>query len=190
MRWIISNEEYIGQWENGIQNGHGTHTWFLKRVPGSQYSLRNEYVGNFVNGQRQGHGQYFYANGAMYDGEWQNNNKHGMGKFVFKNGRIYVGEFVNDQISEYPNFKYDRVNTPDLSGIRTQSPGGAGTLNTFPTNSGIPSLAGSYIELDITSLLNTFPENERLEELKQVEYGILRNLTVLKKTYKYYSSLG
>ncbi|XP_040212738.1 radial spoke head 10 homolog B-like [Rana temporaria] len=190
MRWIISNEEYIGQWENGIQNGHGTHTWFLKRVPGSQYSLRNEYVGNFVNGQRHGHGQYFYANGAMYDGDWQNNKKHGMGKFVFKNGRIYVGEFANDQISEYPNFKYDRVNTPDLSGIRTQSPGGAGILNSSTTNSGIPSLAGSYIELDITSLLNTFPENERSEELKQVEYGILRNLTGLKKTYKYYSSLG
>nr|DBA20261.1 TPA: hypothetical protein GDO54_015973 [Pyxicephalus adspersus] len=190
MRWITSNEEYVGQWENGIQNGHGTHTWFLKRVPGSQYSLRNEYVGNFVNGQRHGHGQFFYANGAMYDGEWKNNKKHGVGKFVFKNGRIYVGEFANDQISEYPNFKYDRVNTPDLSGIRTQSPGGPGTINSSPTNSGLPSLAGSYIELDITSLLNTFPENQQSEELKQVEYGILRNLTMLKKTYKFYSSLG
>ncbi|XP_018420942.1 PREDICTED: radial spoke head 10 homolog B2-like [Nanorana parkeri] len=185
MSWINSNEEYMGQWENGIQNGHGTHTWFLKRVPGSQYSLRNEYAGSFVNGQRHGPGQYLYANGALYNGEWKHNKKHGMGKFVFKNGRIYVGDFTNDQISEYPNFKYDRVNTPDLSGIRTQS-----TLNTSPTNTGIPSLAGSYMELDITSLLNTFPENQRSEELKQVEYGILRNLTMLKKTYKFYSSLG
>ncbi|KAM9305516.1 radial spoke head 10 homolog B [Gastrophryne carolinensis] len=190
MRWLTSNEEYMGQWENGVQNGPGTHTWFLKRVPGSQYSLRNEYVGNFVNGERHGHGQYFYANGAMYDGEWQKNKKHGMGKFVFKNGRIYVGEFANDQIAECPNFKYDRVNTPDLTGIRTQSPGGAGTLNTSPTNTGIPSLSGSYIELEIASLLNNYPENNRLEEQKQVEYGILRNLTMLRKTYKYYSSLG
>ncbi|XP_068100669.1 radial spoke head 10 homolog B isoform X2 [Hyperolius riggenbachi] len=190
MRWLTSNEEYMGQWESGVQNGPGTHTWFLKRVPGSQYSLRNEYVGNFVNGERHGHGQYFYANGAMYDGEWKNNKKHGMGKFVFKNGRIYIGEFANDQIAEYPNFKYDRVNTPDLSGIRTQSPGGGGTLNTCLTTSGIPSLAGSYIELDIKSLLNLYPENERAEELKQVEYGILRNLTMLRRTYKFYSSLG
>uniref|UniRef100_A0A5S6N0X5 G patch domain-containing protein 11 n=1 Tax=Xenopus tropicalis TaxID=8364 RepID=A0A5S6N0X5_XENTR len=109
MRWLTSNEEYAGQWENGIQNGSGTHTWFLRRIPGTQYSLRNEYVGNFVNGIRQGQGQFYYANGAMYDGEWKNNKKHGLGKFVFKNGQIYVGEFVEDQIAEYPNFKYDRV---------------------------------------------------------------------------------
>ncbi|XP_069838110.1 radial spoke head 10 homolog B isoform X2 [Dendropsophus ebraccatus] len=187
MRWLTSNEEYTGQWENGVQNGLGTHTWFLKRVAGSQYSLRNEYIGNFVDGARHGQGQYYYANGAMYDGQWKNNKKHGMGKFIFKNGRTYIGEFVEDQIAEYPNFKYDRVNTPDLSGIRTQSPvcGESSTLN-----SGIPSLSGSYIELDIASLLNPLPENEQCEEQKQVEYGVLRNITTLRKTYKCYSSLG
>ncbi|KAM3917863.1 radial spoke head 10 homolog B [Leptodactylus fuscus] len=187
MRWISANEEYTGQWVRGVQNGLGTHTWFLKRVAGSQYSLRNEYVGNFVNGARHGQGQYYYANGAMYDGQWKNNKKHGMGKFIFKNGRIYIGEFVEDQIAEYPNFKYDRVNTPDLSGIRTHSPvcGERSSLI-----SGIPSLSGSYIELDIASLLNTYPEEEQYEEKKQVEYGVLRNLTMLRKTYKLYSSLG
>ncbi|XP_063790550.1 radial spoke head 10 homolog B isoform X2 [Pseudophryne corroboree] len=190
MKWLSSNEEYKGQWENGIQNGLGTHTWFLKRVPGSQYSLRNEYVGNFVDGVRHGQGRYYYANGAMYDGEWKTNKKHGMGKFIFKNGKIYVGEFVEDQISEYPNFKYDRVNTPDLSGIRTQSPACGENLDASTFNSGISSLSGSYIELDLTSLLNLFPENERLEELKQVEYGVLRNLTMLRRMYKFYSSLG
>ncbi|XP_063284939.1 radial spoke head 10 homolog B [Pelobates fuscus] len=190
MRWLSSNEEYMGQWVNGIQNGHGAHTWFIKRVAGSQYSLRNEYVGNFVDGQREGHGVFYYANGAMYDGEWNNNKKHGMGKFVFKNGKIYVGEFVADQIAEFPNFKYDRVNTPDLSGIRTRSPLGEEKLSVSRFNSGIPSLAGSYIELDISSLLDKFPESEQLEELKQVEYAVLRNLTELRKIYKLYSSLG
>ncbi|CAJ0967991.1 unnamed protein product [Ranitomeya imitator] len=100
--------------------------------------------------------------------------KHGPGKFIFKNGRIYIGEFVEDQIAEHPNFQYDRVNTPDLSGIRTRS----------------PICGGSYIELDIASLLNTVPEDDRSEEQKQVEYGILRNLSMLRKTYKNYSSLG
>ncbi|KAE8579446.1 hypothetical protein XENTR_v10024041 [Xenopus tropicalis] len=189
MRWLTSNEEYAGQWENGIQNGSGTHTWFLRRIPGTQYSLRNEYVGNFVNGIRQGQGQFYYANGAMYDGEWKNNKKHGLGKFVFKNGQIYVGEFVEDQIAEYPNFKYDRVNTPDLSGIRTQSSMNLGS-STSRYNTGIPSLAGSYIELDLSALLYSFPEEDRQEELKQVEYAVLRNLTVLRKIYKLYSQLG
>ncbi|XP_075686366.1 radial spoke head 10 homolog B [Rhinoderma darwinii] len=188
MRWLSSNEEYMGQWETGVQNGLGTHTWFLKRVAGSQYSLRNEYVGNFVNGARHGQGQYYYANGAMYEGQWKNNKKHGPGKFIFKNGKIYIGEFLEDQIAEYPNFKYDRVNTPDLSGIRTRSPICGGESSAL--NSGIPSLSGSYIELDIAPLLNTVPEDERYEEQKQVEYGVLRNLTLLRKTYKFYSSLG
>ncbi|XP_073399170.1 radial spoke head 10 homolog B isoform X1 [Dendrobates tinctorius] len=187
MRWLSSNEEYVGQWEHGVQNGPGTHTWFLKRVAGSQYSLRNEYIGNFVSGARHGQGRYYYANGAMYDGQWRNNRKHGPGKFIFKNGRIYIGEFVEDQIAEHPNFQYDRVNTPDLSGIRTRSPicGESSTVIC-----GIPSLSGSYIELDLASLLNTVPEEDRSEEQKQVEYGILRNLSMLRKTYKSYSSLG
>ncbi|XP_069590333.1 radial spoke head 10 homolog B isoform X1 [Ranitomeya imitator] len=187
MRWLSSNEEYMGQWEHGVQNGAGTHTWFLKRVAGSQYALRNEYIGNFVSGARHGQGRYYYANGAMYDGQWRNNKKHGPGKFIFKNGRIYIGEFVEDQIAEHPNFQYDRVNTPDLSGIRTRSPicGESSTVIC-----GIPSLSGSYIELDIASLLNTVPEDDRSEEQKQVEYGILRNLSMLRKTYKNYSSLG
>ncbi|XP_053327453.1 radial spoke head 10 homolog B isoform X2 [Spea bombifrons] len=190
MRWLISHEEYTGQWVHGIQNGQGTHTWFLKRVPGSQYSLRNEYTGNFVNGKRHGHGQFYYANGAMYDGEWSDNKKHGMGKFTFKNGKIYIGEFVEDHIAEYPNFKYDRVNTPDLSGIRTQSPAGSEKLNTSRVNSGIPSLSGSYMELDISSLLDTFPEDRQMEELKQVEFAVLRSITELRKIYGFYSSLG
>ena len=61
-----------------FQNGFGTHTWFLKRIPYSQYPLRNEYVGEFVNGYRHGHGKFYYASGAMYEGEWVANKKHGM----------------------------------------------------------------------------------------------------------------
>lgn len=61
-----------------FQNGLGTHTWFLKRVPNTQYPLRNEYRGNFVNGCRHGHGKFYYASGAIYEGEWVSNKKHGM----------------------------------------------------------------------------------------------------------------
>jgi len=62
---------------NNPQHGYGTHTWYLHRVPGSQYPLRNEYVGDFVNGLRHGHGKFFFASGAVYDGEWENSKKHG-----------------------------------------------------------------------------------------------------------------
>ena len=64
-----------------FQHGFGTHTWYLKRIPGSQYPLRNEYVGDFVNADRHGTGKFFFASGAMYDGEWVSNQKHGMVRF-------------------------------------------------------------------------------------------------------------
>uniref|UniRef100_A0A674JRA3 Radial spoke head 10 homolog B n=1 Tax=Terrapene triunguis TaxID=2587831 RepID=A0A674JRA3_9SAUR len=190
MRWLTTNEEYTGQWINGIQHGYGTHSWFLKRIPGSQYPLRNEYVGDFVNGDRHGHGRFFYASGAMYDGEWVCNKKHGIvsiDKFVFKNGRIYEGEFINDQIAEYPAFQVDAMNTQDLSGIRTQSPFETIRIVDGPGNT---SVLGSNIELDISSLLNLFPEKDRQEEMKQVEYAVLRHITELRRIYSFYSSLG
>ncbi|XP_074821383.1 radial spoke head 10 homolog B-like isoform X8 [Natator depressus] len=189
MRWLTTNQEYTGQWVNGIQHGYGTHTWFLKRIPGSQYPLRNEYVGDFVNGDRHGRGRFFYASGAMYDGEWVCNKKHGLGRFVFKNGRIFEGEFINDKIAEYPAFQVDAMNTQDLSGIRTQSPFGTETIR-IVDGPGNTSVLGSNIELDISSLLNLFPEKDRQEEMKQVEYAVLRHITELRRIYSFYSSLG
>ncbi|XP_073218249.1 radial spoke head 10 homolog B-like isoform X5 [Lepidochelys kempii] len=189
MRWLTTNQEYTGQWVNGIQHGYGTHTWFLKRIPGSQYPLRNEYVGDFVNGDRHGRGRFFYASGAMYDGEWVCNKKHGLGRFVFKNGRIFEGEFINDQIAEYPAFQVDAMNMQDLSGIRTQSPFGTETIR-IVDGPGNTSVLGSNIELDISSLLNSFPEKDRQEEMKQVEYAVLRHITELRRIYSFYSSLG
>ena len=59
------------------QHGQGTHTWFLKRVHGSQYPLRNEYRGQFVQGLRQGEGSFYYASGALYQGQWKGNKNHG-----------------------------------------------------------------------------------------------------------------
>ncbi|XP_019368423.1 PREDICTED: radial spoke head 10 homolog B2-like [Gavialis gangeticus] len=189
MRWLTINQEYTGQWANGIQHGFGTHTWFLKRIPGSQYPLRNEYIGNFVKGDRHGHGRFIYASGAMYDGEWICNKKHGFGRFVFKNGRIYEGEFINDQIADYPTFQVDAMNTQDLSGIRTQSPIGTETIR-ITDGQGNTSVLGSNIELDISSLLDLIPENDRKEEIKQLEYAVLRRISELRRIYSFYSSLG
>lgn len=71
-----------------LQNGFGTHTWFLKRIACSQYPLRNEYVGEFVNGCRHGHGKFCYASGATYEGEWVSNQKHGMVSVDLGRGRV------------------------------------------------------------------------------------------------------
>ncbi|XP_071616548.1 radial spoke head 10 homolog B isoform X1 [Heliangelus exortis] len=189
MRWLTANQEYIGQWLYGVQHGYGTHIWFLKRTPGSQYPLRNEYIGDFVNGERHGHGKFIYASGAVYDGEWVCNKKHGKGKFVFKNGQVYEGEFVDDRMVEYPAFQMEAMSAQELSAICTGSH--LGTENITNINSSEnTSVLGSNIKLDISSLLDQLPSEERHEELKQVEFAVLRYITELRRIYTFYSSLG
>ncbi|XP_030067882.1 radial spoke head 10 homolog B [Microcaecilia unicolor] len=184
MRWLTSNEEYTGQWINGVQNGYGIHTWFLKRIHGSQYPLRNEYTGYFINGARYGRGKFVYSSGAMYEGEWFNNKKHGMGKITFKNGRTYEGQFVNDRIAAFPDFTFDAMNCPDPTDLPTQSPVGIGTII------GTGSILGIDIELNLSSLFEQYPEEERQEEMRKVEHVVLRHISELRRIYSFYSSLG
>ncbi|XP_009318269.1 PREDICTED: radial spoke head 10 homolog B [Pygoscelis adeliae] len=189
MRWLTANQEYMGQWVYGIQHGYGTHIWFLKRMPASQYPLRNEYIGDFVNGERHGHGKFIYASGAVYDGEWVCNKKHGKGKFVFKNGHVYEGEFIDDHIVEDPAFRVDAMNAKELNAICTGSHFGTENI-TIINGSENTSILGSNIELDISSLLDLLPREERSEEVKQVEFAVLRHITELRRVYTFYSGLG
>ncbi|XP_032839558.1 radial spoke head 10 homolog B2 isoform X2 [Tyto alba] len=189
MRWLTDNQEYMGQWVYGIQHGYGTHIWFLKRMPASQYPLRNEYIGDFVNGERHGHGKFIYASGAVYDGEWVCNKKHGKGKFVFKKGHVYEGEFIDDHLVEYPAFQVDAMNAEELNAIWTGSHFGTENI-TIINGSENTSILGSNIELDISSLLDLLPKEERHEELKQVEFAVLRHITELRRVYTFYSGLG
>ncbi|NXV79451.1 R10B2 protein, partial [Atlantisia rogersi] len=204
MRWLTANQEYMGQWVHGIQQGYGTHIWYLKRMPVPQYCLRNEYVGDFVKGQRHGHGKFLYASGAVYDGEWVCNKKHGKGKFVFKNSHVYEGEFIDDHIVEYPAVQVDAVSAEMLNAIcpGTHLDTGRQLKNTnsaqftFLENITVingsenTSILGSDIELDLSSVLDCFPREERDEEVKQVEFAVLRHITVLRRVYAFYSSLG
>ncbi|KAG2456091.1 RS10B protein, partial [Polypterus senegalus] len=191
MKWLATHDQYSGQWDNGIQHGQGTHMWFLVRTPDSLYPMRNAYVGEFVQGLRHGFGKFYYANGTLYDGEWRYNKKHGQGKFVFKNGRLFEGEFVEDRMLEFPNFSIDGINTPDISGIRTRSPveDEKATQKT-PRIMDRPSLLGSDIALEISGLLKALPDDRLGEEMKQVEFAVLRHITDLRQIYGVYSRLG
>ncbi|XP_024601212.1 radial spoke head 10 homolog B2 isoform X2 [Neophocaena asiaeorientalis asiaeorientalis] len=189
---------YIGHWCHGKRhgkNGFGTHTWFLKRIPYSQYPLRNEYVGEFVNGYRHGHGKFYYASGAMYEGEWVANKKHGMGRLTFKNGRVYDGPFSNDHIAEFPNLEGELISyldtTPE-SALRNQYCRSSISAEIIRKLDGSESnsMLGSSIELDLSLLLKMYPERDQSEEKKQVEYAVLRNITELRRIYSFYSSLG
>ncbi|XP_053936540.1 radial spoke head 10 homolog B2 isoform X2 [Cuculus canorus] len=189
MRWLTSNQEYMGQWVQGIQHGHGTYKWFFKRMHGSHYPLRNTYVGEFVNGDRHGCGKFIYASGAVYDGEWVCNKKHGKGKFVFQNGHVYEGEFIDDHMVEYPAFQVDAMNAEKLNAICSGIHFGPENIAIF-YGSEKTSVLGSDIELDLSSLVDLLPREERHEEVKQVEFAVLRHITKLRRVYTFYSSLG
>ena len=72
----------------------GQHIWFVRRVPGSQYPLRNTYDGEFVRGLREGYGIYYYANGARYEGEWKDNMKCGKVSYNRSLQHLFYGWFL------------------------------------------------------------------------------------------------
>ncbi|XP_026132642.1 radial spoke head 10 homolog B isoform X1 [Carassius auratus] len=184
MRWVQLDQQYSGQWVNGIQDGKGTHTWLRKRVPCSQYPRMNEYTGEFVQGQRHGQGQFFYASGAVYCGEWNRDKKHGQGRYTFENGRVYEGEFIKDCMAEFPAF------TPGLSGITTPFPDENDSSNRASQSSTSSSPLGSDMVLNIQALLSRLPEAQRDQELKQVEFAVVRHIGLLREIYSFYSCLG
>ncbi|KAK7122838.1 hypothetical protein R3I94_019823 [Phoxinus phoxinus] len=183
MTWVQLDQQYSGQWLNGIQDGKGTHTWFCKRVPCSQYPRMNEYTGEFIQGMRHGQGQFLYASGAVYSGEWKHDKKHGQGKYTFENGRVYEGEFNKDCMAEFPAF------TPGLSGITTPFPD-ENDSSKRSSQSSTNSPLGSDMVLNIQTLLDRVPEDHRDQELKQVEFAVLRHIGLLREIYSFYSSLG
>ncbi|XP_074640296.1 radial spoke head 10 homolog B-like [Tubulanus polymorphus] len=188
MRWLDRDEMYTGQWENGIQHGTGQHIWFLRRVPGSQYPMRNMYEGQFVRGLRHGYGVFYYANGARYEGDWKDNMKQGNGKFIFKNGRVYEGVFERDHIVEYPSFSIDGMNTPDMTLIRTRTPLPMENMSVHSNLS--QNTMSPSIQVEVDRLLQEFPDIDREEEAKQVLFVMMRYMTKLRKIYNFYSSLG
>ncbi|KAM7038646.1 radial spoke head 10 homolog B isoform 1-T2 [Acridotheres tristis] len=191
MRWLTDNQEYAGQWECGIQHGSGTHRWFSKRVAMSQYSLWNEYVGDFVKGERHGHGTFIYADGSMYCGEWVHNKRQGKGIFVFKNGHAFQGEFVNDLPVKCPIRRGSAVKDKKLRATSTRRHSGTKLKNTITLNYLEEiSVLGSDTDFDLSLLLDFLPREDREEEVKQVQLGLLRYISELREIYYFYSSLG
>ncbi|KAK3716085.1 hypothetical protein QZH41_019631 [Actinostola sp. cb2023] len=200
MHWCNGEQvqKYNGQWEGGIQHGYGEHSWYLKRIHGSQYPLRNHYVGEWCNGLRHGYGTFTYASGAKYIGEWLTNMKHGKGKYAFQNGHVFDGKctFEQDHMLEYPEFNPSGMTTPDIinSGIpvRPATPVRAATPF-LPMDSSASSLGiHNPLSIRIDHLLDDLEMNldERQEELQNVTHVILRHVSKLKQIYCFYSGLG
>ena len=113
----------------------GQHIWFLRRVAGSQYPLRNMYDGEFVKGLRHGNGTFYYANGARFEGLWENNMKHG--KVFCKSNSIC------NQLFSFTWLPFNQINT-NLSS------------NLFSSNYFIKSFHGEELNLTLPTVLIPF----------------------------------
>ena len=83
--WISNDgrQEYIGEWQEGLWHGEGTH----KASDGSTNS------GEYQLGQRNGQSSWGHPDGRKYVGEYRYNKMHGQGVHTFANGDVYSGMF-------------------------------------------------------------------------------------------------
>uniref|UniRef100_A0A663NAC7 Radial spoke head 10 homolog B2 n=1 Tax=Athene cunicularia TaxID=194338 RepID=A0A663NAC7_ATHCN len=169
MRCYKSGNIYEGQWEKNVRHGKGRMRWLTDN---------QEYMGQWEYGIQHGYGTHIwflkrkpvsqYPLRNEYIGDFVNGERHGHGKFVYAGGAVYDGEWVcNKKHGKCVLIYFICFN---------------GSENT--------SVLGSNIELDICSLLDLLPEEERHEELKQVKFAVLRHITELRRVYTFYSGLG
>jgi hypothetical protein len=79
---------YVGEWVNGKEHGHGTKTY------GKDTEWAGDkYVGEFKDGSINGQGSYTFASGDKYVGEFKDGSINGQGSYTFASGDKYVGEF-------------------------------------------------------------------------------------------------
>ena len=79
--------KYVGEIENGRQNGQGTST----KTDGSKI-----YVGDWKDGEMHGQGTFTYSDGKKYEGEWKNGKYHGQGTYTKPDGSKYVGGYKSN----------------------------------------------------------------------------------------------
>uniref|UniRef100_A0A8D0EWA7 R10B2 protein n=1 Tax=Strix occidentalis caurina TaxID=311401 RepID=A0A8D0EWA7_STROC len=176
MRCYKSGNIYEGQWEKNVRHGKGRMRWL---------TANQEYMGQWVYGIQHGYGTHIWFLKRMhasqyplrneYVGDFVNGERHGHGKFMYAGGAVYDGEWVCNKKHGKFVLIYFICIVENITVIN-------GSENTF--------VLGSNIELDISSLLDLLPEEERHEELKQVEFAVLRHITELRRVYTFYSSLG
>ena len=77
-----NGEEYIGDFYEGYEHGHGVHSW----PDGTEYS------GNWKNGKEDGEGTLRFSGGDTYSGDFKRGKRHGQGVITSLEGHKYVPE--------------------------------------------------------------------------------------------------
>lgn len=82
--------EWNGDCANGLANGEGTLSWFMKGIKTEIYE------GMMVDGYAEGRGK-LRSRGGVYVGEWKKSLQHGRGRYDDEDGSWYQGEWSDGQ---------------------------------------------------------------------------------------------
>lgn len=92
IRWVRTNEKYVGTVSVGKITGKGTKYISEKII----------YDGDWVDGVYSGKGSLFFNKNLIYSGDWINGEKSGMGTSYYENGRVlYQGDFKMNEPNGY-----------------------------------------------------------------------------------------
>eukprot|EP01147_Barroeca_monosierra_P001902 gene1902-4996_t len=188
-----SGNYYVGEWKNGTKEGQGKMVWTsinqcFHRAKSLSLIRRKlhflEYEGSWLQGQPHGRGCYTWIQQRIegsqyvcrnsYVGEFQHGRRHGNGTFFFAEGSVLEGNWANNikhgkHIMTFPNgiqreleFVNDRLITPI-------------DKNCYATY--VPKFE------DLHGEENDFGN-------QQITNAILQNMSLLRRTYNFYSKLA
>ncbi|KEG12243.1 hypothetical protein DQ04_01861020 [Trypanosoma grayi] len=86
-RFAATGHEYVGEFQCGVLQGHGTY----------RFANGNVYIGQLYKGLFHGEGKYVQQDVYTYEGPWDYGTAHGNGKMTFTNGDVWEGEFDHDR---------------------------------------------------------------------------------------------
>ena len=85
---LKSGDKYVGDFKNGMLNGHGKYTWSENRAGDCK-----DYIGDFRDNNKHGYGTLQFKTGDKYQGQFIDDERHGFGVFYYADGYRYEGEF-------------------------------------------------------------------------------------------------
>ena len=168
--------EYIGEFKNGVFDGHGTIT-----LPSTE-----KYVGQFKNGLPDGQGTYIFHGGKKYVGNMKKGTIKGKGIMTYPDSKKYIGKFKQRQV-----FALKYATAEDLDDYlfdRYCHPNGQGTM-IYPDGTKQEGIFvdGEYVNLpsNKTKLTAESKPKEIAEKNKRGIIGKLENFCT-----KHMTSLG
>jgi len=167
--------EYIGEFKNGVFDGHGTIT----------FPNFDKYKGQFKNGLPDGQGTYIFHGGKKYVGKMKKGAIKGKGIMTYPDGKKYIGLFKERQVfalkyateEDLGDYLFDRCCHPNGQGIMI-SPDGTKQKGMFIDGEYV-NLPSNKTKLTTKSKPKEIAEKNKRGIIEKLENFCTKNITSL-----------